>query len=142
MDTQPNNTGSPLFERRILAPSATRRPTYDILEPYGRDYWFDCSVCGNSVHLDLDAILKEDGRVQTILGAANEAAIRDHFELSSAGKSFDGGWPRFHVERCSRCRTRYLVYVGVNEPSNSRFLVTMQGITQLAADSSSSDLSQ
>jgi hypothetical protein len=123
-----------LFGARIVKPSLTRRPSYDIIEPHTREYRFDCTVCGSQVRLDLDAILSEDGRADSILGPENAAAIRAHFEFNMVGKSHDGGWPRLHVERCSRCRTRYLVYVGVKEPSNSRFLVTVQGITQLVTE--------
>jgi hypothetical protein len=130
MDKPPEKAS--LFSARILRPGVTRSPTYDVLDPRSREYRFDCAKCGSPVRIDLAAIIAEDARVDSILGTANAAAIRAHFDFNMVGKSHDGGWPRLHVERCSLCGTRYLIYVGVNEPSNSRFLVTMQGITQLS----------
>jgi DNA-directed RNA polymerase subunit RPC12/RpoP len=130
MDKPPEKAS--LFSARILRPSVTRAPAYDDLEPRSREFRFDCAKCGSSVRIDLGAIIAEDARVDSILGPENAAAIRAHFDFNTVGKSHDGGWPRLHVERCRRCGTRYLIYVGVKEPSNSRFLVTMQGITQLS----------
>jgi len=132
MDSLPEKAN--LFGARIVSPDLTRPPSFDVLHPHTREYRFDCAACGTVIQIDLDAILSEDGRVDSILGAENAAAIRAHFDLNMVGKSHDGGWPRFHVERCSSCRTAYLIYVGVKEPSNSRFLVTMQGITQLVTE--------
>lgn len=120
-----------VFGRDVTKPGIARKPTYDVGHPETAAYEFPCVVCQEPVSLDLTVYLGFAAGRDDVLGDDNRAAIREHFDLNLVGKAHDGGWPRLRVEACRKCATRYLVYVGVKEPTNSWFQVTVQGIVEL-----------
>lgn len=69
-----------------------------------------------------------------MLGVEHSDAIRAHFDFNLVGKSHDGGWPRLEITSCPACATQYLVYLGVQAPSNSLVRVTVEGITEWRSD--------
>jgi len=56
---------------------------------------------------------------------------KEYFGIGVVGKSQDGGWPVFGRVICKDCGYQYLFYVGVDEPSNSFYKITVQGICEL-----------
>lgn len=118
------------FGRIILRPSPAREPAYDSQEACAAGYTFPCAECETPVTLDLPGLLERAGD-ERMLGGTEADRIREHFEFNLVGKAHDGGGPRIAVERCRRCGTRHLVYLGVREPANGWYRVTVQGITEL-----------
>lgn len=123
-----------MLGRVVLRPSVSRGPDYDVTKECGRFYQFACVDCGRSVTIDLAKFLSFDTARDEIFGSGHASAIHAHFEFNLVGKSHDGGWPRLRMEPCPHCGTRYLVYAGIREPSNSHSLVTVQGITEWTGD--------
>ena len=122
-----------MFGRRILTPSLHRDASYDSAIPASRDYAFTCVRCAAVVRLDLVQIGEAQPGDETLLGRELAPAVREHFDFNLVGKSHDGGGPRLALERCVRCGTEYLVYVGVREPTNGHVLITVHGITEWTA---------
>jgi hypothetical protein len=123
-----------MLGRVVLRPSVSRLPHFDMVKEGGRFFQFVCVECGRSVTIDLGKFLGFDTAKDDIFGSSHANAIHAHFEFNVVGKSHDGGWPRLRSECCPHCGTRYLVYVGIREPTNSRSLVTVQGITEWTGD--------
>ena len=55
--------------------------------------------------------------------------------MNLVGKTPDGGWTAIVKIECKNCQTVYLIYAGVNEASNSFYIITLQGITEILDES-------
>ena len=127
-----------MFGQSILVPDLSRRPPYDSLIPdVGRLYNFQC-ICGLGMQVDLHSYVGNYEDRETILGEENSEEIRKHFNLRR-DNSLQDGWPKFRIEACSSCGEEYLVYLAVFEPSNGRYKIVPQGITQLTTRNKSHD---
>jgi hypothetical protein len=124
---------STIFGRDVLTPSYHREPAYDMLRGDDPRYRFQCVGCDAPVTLDLNEYVRGDVSDERILGESAAEEVRQHFGFNVVGKSHDGGWPWIRLERCKACGTRYVVYVGAQEPANGAYRLTMQGIAELKA---------
>lgn len=122
-----------MLGNRLLAPSYWRPASYDSANPASRFYDFPCAACGVHIQLDLEASSNSGPGDEMLLGPEH-AAIRAHFDFNLVGKSHDGGGPHLFLAPCAACGARYLVYLGVREPSNGHVLITVQGITAWTPD--------
>jgi hypothetical protein len=95
-------------------------------------YEFDCVECRTSVRVDVFKLA--NGQDAAVLGSENATAVKQYFDFNLVGKSHDGGWPRFAVETCSHCGSRYLIYAGVQEPANGYYIITVQGIVEFQSE--------
>lgn len=118
------------FGRDVLQPSVHRAPTVRGYPTAAAViYPFICAACDASIRVDVFRLA--NGQQATVLGSENATAVQQHFDVNLVGKSHDGGWPRFAVETCSHCRSRYLIYAGVQEPANGYYIITIQGIVEI-----------
>jgi hypothetical protein len=124
------------FGRDVLRPSFVRRPAFNSLAESAATYDFACVACHATLYLDL-LDLRGSASDASIMVSDHADAIREHFYIGIVGKSHDGGWPRFAVEACHRCGTRYLVYLGWQEPNNGIDVITVQGIVELRSGAAS-----
>ena len=122
-----------MLGKRIVSPSLWRTPTYDSFRPETRDYRFSCITCGAEIALDLEQLLSGAADAETLLGTEHVNTIKAHFDFNLVGKAHDGGWPRLQLASCPACCTQYIIYLGVQEPTNSHVLVTVEGITEWQA---------
>ena len=119
-----------MFGQIILKPDRQRTPAYDNAHPKkGRLYEYTCT-CGTTLSIDLPSYIGNYSDQESVLGANWSEPIREHFGLRQ-DRSLADGWPKFRVEQCSTCGTRFLVYVAVFEPANGWFKIVPQGITEL-----------
>jgi hypothetical protein len=119
-----------MFGVTILKPDLKREPSYDSASPdSGRHYHFSC-VCGALLEIDLPSYIGTYSDRETVLGEEHSEEIRVHFGLRQ-DRSLINGWPKFRVETCAKCKSKYLVYVAVFEPANGWFKIVPQGILQL-----------
>ena len=115
------------FGANILEPAYERKPHYIGYDPSTAYYSFNCLQCRQQIQVPLTTVssLGEEFSVEDL------KRIKEYFEIGIVGKSRDGGWPAFHRVICAECGYQYLFYVGVDEPSNSFYTITVQGICEL-----------
>jgi hypothetical protein len=116
---------------QIVSPSYHREPWFSGSEISDRFYAWQCTSCEAEVRVSLSSILNEAWPSEPGFGAQLAEAARSHFKLSAAGRSHDGGFPSLVLSACASCGTRYLLYAGVSEPSNSVFSVVIQGLSEV-----------
>jgi len=119
------------FGPQLIRPSYHREPWFAGSETSDRLYTWNCASCRAEVQVSLDAILRESWSWKSTLGKDLAAAAHDHFELNVVGRSHDGGSPSVLLAACPSCGTRYLLYAGVEEPSNSVYRVVIQGLSEV-----------
>jgi len=121
-----------MFGRQIIKPVIGRKPVYDnVRDRDGRWQSFQCSGCGATVRIDLEDYIGQGADPESVLGPDWGEAVRDHFGIFK--RSLQNGWPKVRIESCSKCSTRFLVYVAEFEPSNGWCQGVLQGVTELAS---------
>lgn len=119
-----------MFGRVIIKPDLSREPTYDNINPVSGQWQnFSCVKCGQSVALDMELYVGKAADAESVLGPKHAQEIRRHFGRED--KSLRNGWPKFCIELCPHCQTRYLAYVAEFEPRNGWLQATLQGVTEL-----------
>jgi hypothetical protein len=119
------------FGKTLLLPSYSRQPHFTSLKTPDLNYCFGCSSCGAALLFSYDEIISESWRWRERYGDDFVSTAKEHFGIGVVGKSHDGGWPSMVIIECGACKTRYLVYAGVDEFYNSLHTVTVQGITEI-----------
>ena len=112
---------------KVLEPSYWRKPHYVGYEPGTAPYSFNCPHCGLPIQVSLCGSIASD----VAFSSEDLKRIKEYFEIGVVGKSQDGGWPVFSRVTCKECGQTYLFYVGVDEPTNSFYKITVQGICEL-----------
>jgi hypothetical protein len=116
----------------ILAPSYSRDPAFTTGKNASATYSWTCPVCGEEVSIPYEKIIQQyGGKHSSPYIEKEEKTLFKIFDIGYVGKSPDGGWPVFSLATCPSCKTKFSVYSGVREPSNSLFVITMQGIAQI-----------
>jgi hypothetical protein len=121
----------------LLKPSFSREPQFSSLRPSSPSYSWECVSCGGAVSLGFQRMLADglyDG--QSEFGADDWQLLRESCGIGLVGKSHDGGWPWFRRVPCPQCGRSYIVYVGVDEPSNSIYTITVQSVLAVGAEES------
>ena len=115
----------------MLSPSYTRPPDFKIIEAGEKFYSFACTNCNQTISVEVDSLIRQSYSWQDVFGKKLADEIKDFYRIGVVGKSQDGGYPSISIEKCDSCKTDYLVYAGIQEVSNSVYVVTVQGITAL-----------
>jgi hypothetical protein len=121
-----------MIENMILKPSNWRKPNFRSGDDVSSAYTWQCPSCVELVKQSFDTILKEYGGMGNSHFTKEDIAIFNKiFDIGYVGKSHDGGWPCFTKAMCPGCRANFVVYAGLQEPSNSFYIITIQGISYL-----------
>ncbi len=110
----------------LLRQSDARKPDFEGYGPGDEIYAFDCSECGTTIETPLAQLSDMDSNVPP----EELEGLADHFGIGLAGKTRDGGWPVFQLISCGTCKSQYVVLTGVQEPSHSYNVITVQGICE------------
>jgi len=119
------------FGKSILSPSYTRPPAFKNIEAGEKFYSFACINCNQTISVEFDSLIQQGYSWQDAFGEKLADKIKEFYRIGVVGKSQDGGYPSMILVECGNCKTDYLVYAGVEEVSNSVYVVTMQGITEI-----------
>lgn len=122
------------FGKSILSPSRSRKPAFTSYDSLGRGFKFVCANCPKEIEIEYKSLIGEEWKWENEFGAKAVREIKRLYNMDRVGKSPDGGSPAVIKSSCKNCRTGYLIYAGVNEPSNSFYVVTLQGITEIVKD--------
>jgi hypothetical protein len=121
-----------MTDNLILNPSNWRKPNFRSGDDASATYIWQCPSCGKDVKQSYGKVLKEYGGIgDSPFTKEDIATFSEIFDIGYVGKSHDGGWPCFTKATCPGCSVRFVVYAGVQEPSNSFYIITIQGISTL-----------
>ena len=119
------------FGKSVLSPSYTRQPDFKNIKAGEKFYSFACANCNQTISVEFDSLIGQSYSLQETFGKKLADEIKEFYQIGVVGKSQDGGYPSMITVECGSCKTNYLVYAGVEEVSNSVYVVTMQGITEI-----------
>ena len=119
------------FGRTKLSPSYTRQPNFKSHESREKHVEFGCINCYEPIVVEYSLLIDRVFGWEQYLGEELASEAKEFYRIGGVGKSQDGGWPSMVTMRCPKCKTQHLVYAGVDEVSNSVYLVTLQGITEI-----------
>ncbi len=115
------------FGKCLIEPSYTRNPAYTgglFSKEKFAFYSWQCGICQN----DVQVVLNDYDILSSLeFSPSDKQIVKDKFEIGIIGASKDGGGPCFKRVECPHCS---LVYLGVREPRNSLYLVTVQAICE------------
>ena len=126
------------FGRTKLSPSYTRKPIFKSHESKERRFEFACVNCGELIAVEYNQLINQVFGWEQNIGEDLAAEAKEFYSIGVVGKSPDGGWPSIVKVQCPKCKTKHLVYAGVDEVSNSVYFVTLQGITEIIEEDKSS----
>ena len=119
------------FGKSVLSPSYTRSPDFISHKTGEKFYNSACVNCNQTISIEFDSLIRQSYSWQDALGEKLVAETKEFYRIGVVGKSQDGGFPSMIIIECKSCKTDYLIYAGVEEISNSVYVVTMQGITEI-----------
>ena len=115
----------------LLEPSYWREPHYTgglFPRSVPALYCWACVSCQS----DISLVLSDFNVLDSLeLSQHDKQIVNERFEIGVVGRSKDGGWPCLQSVVCPNCDQEHLVYLGVQEPSNSMFIITVQAICEL-----------
>jgi hypothetical protein len=118
-----------------LSPSYTRKPTFKSHESNEKHFEFGCIHCGEQIAVEYNLLINRVFGWEQHLGEGLASEAKALYGIGMSGKSPDGGWPSIVKVQCPKCLTEHLIYAGVDEASNSVYVVTLQGITEIIGES-------
>ena len=121
-----------------LSPSYTRRPNFKSHESKERQFEFGCINCDEPALVEYSLLINRVFGWEQDIGEELASEAKEFYGIGMVGKSQDGGWPSMVKMQCPNCKTLHLIYAGVDEVSNSVYLVTLQGITEIIEGDKSS----
>jgi len=124
------------FGKSILSPSYLRKPDFTSHESPEKVFNFECVNCQNNVKVKFKEIIGAEWSWKSYFDAQTVNEISAFYKMNLVGKTPDGGWTAISKVECKNCKTEYLIYSGVNEASNSFYIITLQGITEILEDES------
>jgi hypothetical protein len=68
-----------------------------------------------------------------------ELEAKKHYAMGPWSRSPCGGGIHFEKVLCPSCFTHFLFSYGINEPSNSHLILTVQGVVQIENDKGMND---
>jgi hypothetical protein len=95
------------------------------------NFSFNCVNCENQIEQKLDSLIGKEWDWFEDFTLGEVEKIKEFYEMNAVGKSPDGGWTAVIKTTYKYCQTKYLIYAGVYEYSNSAYSVTLQGITEI-----------
>ncbi len=119
------------FGKSTLSPSYTRPPDFKSHKAGEKFYSFACANCNQTIAVEFNSLIMQGYSWQEAFGEKLSDEIKEFYRIGVVGKSQDGGFPSMIIVECGGCETDYLVYAGVEEVSNSVYVVTMQGIIEI-----------
>lgn len=122
------------FLQKLLVPSYSRRADYDSLDSTFSHYKFSCPNCSATVAFSFADAIRHCYTWEDETDQMNVEVIKDYFEMNVVGKSQDGGWPSIFVVGCNGCKSRFMIYSGVSERSNSVYRVVIQSIVEVSSE--------
>lgn len=114
--------------KNILEPEYDRKPFYQT-EEYENDFSFVCDECGKKILLDSKRQIDNswNGKTDSLTNRDFDF-LKAYYKIGLNNKSADGGFPVFDKLTCSKCDSKYISYCGVQEYSNSAFMVALNGL--------------
>jgi hypothetical protein len=88
-------------------------------------------ICSSKVELEIEKIIGKEYTWKENFDESAREQIKQYYGMNIVGKAPDGGWTAIDSCRCRNCSTRYLIYAGVSEYTNSAHKITLQGITEI-----------
>ena len=125
------------FGKSKLSPSYTRKPSFKSYESKETLLEFGCVNCEAPIVVEFNLLTNRVFGWEQDVGEGLAAEAKEFFRIGVVGKSQDGGWPSMIKVQCSYCKTMHLVYAGVDEVSNSVYLITLQGIVEIKEEDKS-----
>jgi hypothetical protein len=120
------------FLRNLLEPSYSRQADYNSLDDRSTHYRFLCPSCSATVSFSFGEAIRHCDSWADQMDRPTADAIKDYFEMNLVGKTPDGGWPSIFTIDCNLCSSKFMVYSGVAETSNSVYRVVIQSIAEIA----------
>ena len=116
--------------KKIRSPSEKRKPEFDNGNSIskGKVEWL-CSNCVKTNEIELRGVLdnyifgKEPPLKIEVLSFAESAFGVKLYKLALCG-----GWSHFISRSCNSCPTEFLIWIGMNEVSNSHYKLTCHAI--------------
>jgi hypothetical protein len=123
------------FNKSIVAVTGAKQPHFDNAnQSSAGTYHWRCNGCKEGVGISLKEVL-DDSLFSSVPGltAAEEAQARAHFALAARqyARAHCGGWSNFRIYPCLKCAHQFLVYLGMNEVSNSHYLITVHSVWEV-----------
>ena len=122
------------FGISILSPSDSRKPAFTSYDLLSKGFKFNCANCKNEIEVEYKLLIGEELDWENNFDKKSVGQIKQFYKMNIVGKSPDGGSPAVIKFLCHNCQTYYLIYASINEPANSFYLVTLQGITEIIKD--------
>lgn len=120
------------FRKAIRTPSAFREKSIDVTDKE-KDYRWACIECKEQISVQLKERLMfpTDEFPRGGFTEEEKKEIREFYAMGMHSRSPCGGYYVFERIPCPLCKTDYLLAYGINEPSNSYLILTIQGIVEL-----------
>ena len=120
------------FRKAIRTPSAFHGQSIDVTDEK-RDFDWVCIECKEKISVSLKErlVFPVDDFPKGGFTEAEKKEIREYYAMGVHSRSPCGGYYVFERISCPLCGGDYLFAYGVNEPSNSFLILTVQGIVEL-----------
>ena len=125
------------FGKSKLSPSYTREPSFKSHESKETHFQFGCINCEAPIVVEFSRLINCVFGWEPEVGEDVAAEAKEFYRIGVVGKSHDGGRPSMIRVQCPDCKTTHLVYAGVDEVSNSVYLVTLQSIVEIKEEGES-----
>jgi hypothetical protein len=113
------------FGKSILSPSYLKKPDFTSHEIHKKVFSFECVNCQNNVEIKFKEIIGAEWSWKSDFDKQTVSEISAFYKMNLVGKTPDGGWTAIVKIECKNCQTEYLIYAGVNEVSNSFYIITL-----------------
>ncbi len=123
------------FGRTLLAWGSQRERNIDVSMKGERFFSWNCCGCKSQVSVPLRSRLNSwemFPQMDFTLDEKDEA--KKHYAMGPWSRSPCGGAIHFEKISCASCQTRFLFSYGVNEPSNSNLILTVQGVIEIVRE--------
>ncbi len=120
------------FRKAIRTPSAFHKQNIDVTDKE-KDFEWVCIECKEKISVPLKErlIFPTDEFPSGGFTDEEKKEIKEFYAMGMHSRSPCGGYYVFERIPCPLCKTDYLFAYGINEPSNSYLILTVQGIVEL-----------
>jgi transposase-like protein len=122
------------FGKSILSPNYFRNPDFTSRDSRNTAFKFVCANCQNELEVEYKSLIGEEWCWESNFDEKSLSEIKQFYLMNVVGKSPTGGFPAVIEFSCHHCQKDYLIYAGVDESSNSFYVVTLHGITEIIKD--------
>lgn len=120
--------------KSLLIPSDSRKPVFTSYNIQSKGFRFACLNCTNEIEVEYEALTGAGLNWEEKFDKETVAEIKQYYDMNEGGESPDGGIQSVIEFSCGECKTLYLIYAGIKEPSPLFYVVTMQSITEIIKD--------